>query len=389
MSIRTPPLPRRDPAETGAPSGVVGLVAAHSDDPSNIGPEHMTSENGHRYLMVRVTARPEEDLAVFFEKGVVAVGWSRVSFRVSDDPQILAREVKDVYYPPGGTAPQVVSKKLNEVIRFKRIRPGDRIVVPIHNAIALAVAGEEEIHDAEAGTTHDLANQRRAEFFRSKGQLVAISRSKLSEALQRRLRVRGSTVADLSEFGSEIEGLFDTENVGWQLQFEKAENAAASAFKRDLLRNIQSGTTNLEAGGVGLERLVRELLTIEGYTARVLGKQSFRGWGDADIVATKSDKFNETSLLVQVKHHTGETGPFGAEQLLAIIRNQSEQYAEHHLVLVTTALASEELRNLCASQDITLIAGSDLIDWIYELQPELPSDVRIKLGITDVPVIAF
>ena len=71
------------------------------------------------------------------------------------------------------------------------------------------------------------------------------------------------------------------------------------------------------------------------------------------------------------------------------VKASSRTTPEHHLVLVTTALASEELRNLCESQDITLIAGSDLIDWIYELHPELPSDVRIKLGITGVPVIAF
>ena len=44
-----------------------------------------------------------------------------------------------------------------------------------------------------------------------------------------------------------------------------------------------------KAGGIGLEKLVCELLRCNGYNAEVLPKNTFRAEADADIFACKED----------------------------------------------------------------------------------------------------
>jgi restriction system protein len=234
----------------------------------------------------------------------------------------------------------------------------------------------------------DLSNQRRVDYLRVKGSVVFVPRYELSEGLQRRLRVRGTTVSDLYEFGEEIETLFDKENFGWLSRFEKAQKDLISAFKTKLLQNLREGNTNLEAGGVGLEYLVRELLEIEGYQAQVLSKRAFSEFADADIRASRADRFGEINLLVQVKHHTGITDTWGAKQLAEIHRQQPTKYPDYKLVLVSTAEASDELREMCEKQDIILFTGSDLASWIFEAIPKLDPKTRIKLGMSNVPKLA-
>jgi hypothetical protein len=62
----------------------------------------------HGYYMVRAMRQTKEDFDLFFEKNVVAVGWSHVNFTSSEDAEAL---VEQVYYSDGKTAPQVVGKK--------------------------------------------------------------------------------------------------------------------------------------------------------------------------------------------------------------------------------------------------------------------------------------
>lgn len=337
------------------------------------------------YYMVRAMRQTEQDFDLFFEKNVVAVGWSYVDFTSSEDAEAL---VERVYYSDGKTAPQVVGKKKNEVRRFKGIKSGDRIIIPYYDAICLAKARSEQLYDKTIVDSLDLSNQRQVDYLRVEGSVVHISRDELSERLQRRLRVRGTTVADLYEFGEEIEALFSKKNFSWLLQFEKAQKDLVSDFKTELLQNIQEGKTNLQTGGVGLENLVRELLEIEGYKAKVLSKSVFPGFADADIRASRADRFGEINLLVQVKHHTGITDTWGAKQLAEILRQQPTKYPDYKLVLVSTAEASDELREMCEKQDIILFTGSDLASWVFEAIPKLDPKTRIKLGISNVPELA-
>jgi restriction system protein len=347
------------------------------------------SHTQHQYLLVRAMGQTPAEFEVFFDNGVVAVGWSNANFSKVVDPTTLVARVKDAYYEGSSTAPQVVARKLNEVRRFKNIRPGDRIIVPYYSTLRLAIAEEDELFDSGRGYNLDLANQRRVRYVRTDdGQYVTIPRRSLSEALQRRARARGTTVADLFEFASELEPLFQGDHSGWFAQIEKAEALRVDRFKRELLRNIRKGNTNLQAGGYGLEELVRDLLTSEGYSAQILSKRAFQGVADADVLATRSDRFGETKLLVQVKHHQGVTGTFGAEQLAEIRNATPELYQDYSLVLVSSAQASPELAAACEAEGILLVDGNELVDWIYDLLPRLDAAIRIRLGISEVPEFA-
>ncbi len=106
-------------------------------------------------------------------------------------------------------APQALSKKLNQVERFTNIKEGDYIIVPCYSDIATAVACDRH-HYSEEGKSRDLANQIDLKYrYNNDGDILRIPRDNLKEGLQRRLRVRGNTVADLYDFKDEIEELFD------------------------------------------------------------------------------------------------------------------------------------------------------------------------------------
>ena len=356
----------------------------------------MNSERNHpdphddatvqRYYLVRAMSQSEKDFSVFFGKEVVAVGWSDVrfcNFHSAEDIINEVRENNDEAYSQA--APQYVSKKMNEIRRFFGMRTGDRIVVSYWGSIRLATVADDELlyNDKEYDT--DLANQRRVKYVLGDDGFLTLPRNQLSEGLSRRLRVRGTGVGDLTEFGEEIEGLFRGES-GWSSRLQTKIDKLSADFKRQLLDNIRNGKTNLETGGYGLEKLVRELLEIEGYQARILPKTAFPGFADADIDASKADRITEVKLLVQVKHHSGESDSWGVTQLREVA--QQREYEDHKLVLVTTGDVSQDLTDECEKRDIVLINGKELAAWIYDLVGKVNADTRTKLGISDVPTLA-
>ncbi len=162
------------------------------------------------------------------------------------------------------------------------------------------------------------------------------------------------------------------------------------SWQDQLLKNIRNGKTNLEAGGRGLEKLIKCLLDLEGYKAEILSKRRFKDLGDADIEANRSDFFGDHQrLLVQVKHHSGQSDAWGAQQLTAILETEKKVFAEHRLVLVTTADASPELVEFCEQQDVILITGVELVKWIYEHIDRVPLEWRALLGISRTGEILF
>ena len=338
------------------------------------------------YYLVRAMEGREQDFSVFFEGGVVAVGWSQIRFpdyyNTDELIEAVLGEYKKLY---AGVPPQYLGKRKNEIRRFKRMRKGDRVVVPYGASIRLATVTDEELYDECQVDSTDLANQRRVIYETAGDDLLTIPRNKLSEGFSRRLRVRGVAVGDLWEFGEEIDNLFRTKE-GWPARFQKNSDQLLNEFKGQLLDNIRKGKTNLATGGYGLEKLVHELLEIEGYQARILPKAAYPGFADADIHASKSDRIVETRLLVQVKHHRGKTSSWGTKQLREIIAQQPEN-ADHKLVLVTSGVASQKLIEECERWDIVLIDGKGLVDWIYELIGQIGLTNRNKLGITDVPML--
>ena len=369
------------------PEKLANVTVQHGGTP--LIPPSETNDSGTSagYFLVRAMDGREQDYSVFFEGGVVAVGWSQVRFPDYHNADGLVEAVLDKYKKLyAEVSPQYLGKRKNEIRRFKMMQKGDRVVVPYGASIRLATATDQELYDECQAASTDLANQRRVIYETLGDDLLTIPRHKLSEGLSRRLRVRGVSVGDLWEFGEEIDDLFRTKE-GWPARFQEKSDQLLNEFKDQLLDNIRKGKTNLAAGGYGLENLVQELLEIEGYQARILPRAAFRGFADADIHASKADRIGETRLFVQVKHHEGKTCSWGTKQLREVVAQQPEN-SDHKLVLVTSGIASRKLIEECERHDIVLIDGKGLVDWIYELMGQMRLTNRNKLGITDVPMLA-
>ncbi len=339
-------------------------------------------------FMVRAMESSSADFDIFFKNDteIVAVGWSKIDFSAISSAETVVDQVWQAYYKDGHVAPQVVGKKKNEVRRFKGLRKDDRILIPHWGDIHIAIATGRERFNSLDGERRDLANQHIVRFQRiTGGDLASFPRNALSEGLQRRLRVRGTTIADLNEFATEVENLVRGE--AYTLTIDRAVDEQKMAFVRHFVTLLQDGTSALQAGGIGLERLVAELLQADGYTASVQSKRRFPELADADVEAVRDDHITSVKLLVQVKHHAGASGVWGAKQLQNILKTQADLFSEFQLVLVTTAKASEELRHFCDNNDIMLITGQELAEWIADDWPHLSKDTLRRLRLGDVPQI--
>jgi len=317
------------------------------------------------------------------EKGAVGIGWSELEFDKFADAEEAIDQIVAVY---GG-----IGRLGNQIRRFYAIAEGDVIVAPIPHYVVIGRATGGLFYDP-ADYDDDRANQRRVTFPRdAEGRLVAIPRTSFSEAFQRRLRVQGMTVNSLDEFADDIELALAAIGKGdvhsWVNHLHDEIAKLRDSFKRRLLENIQSGRTNLQTGGIGLENLVCELLRIEGYTARVLSKQHFNSFADADVQASRTDRCASVKLLVQVKHHQGYSNEYGINQLIEIGKAHVGEYDDHKGVFVTSATVSEEIRQVAENEGITVIGGADLVDWISELIDKLSKETKLALGIYEVPAV--
>ncbi len=337
--------------------------------------------------MIRAMRSTLEDFDVFFQNSVVAVGWSDFDFTRYESFEALLQAITDEYYSDETTekmAPQIAGKRKNEIRRFKGIQKGDQIVIPYLSNIRLAVACGEERFSELDGDLQDMANQHVVSFVRDNdGGYLTVPRQQFSEGLQRRLRVPGSAISDLSEFAEEVACLFQDEP--YTSTILRVQNEQERGFKEKLLCILQNGTSALCAGGIGMEDLVAELLRADGYIADIQAKNRFPGIADADIEATRDDHITSTKLLVQVKHHSWESDEWGARQLIHILEAQPDFFAEYQLVLVTSGDASGGLRDLCDAENITLITGPQLVDWIVDQLENITPKMKSALRISNVP----
>lgn len=334
------------------------------------------------YYMVRAMASEDEDFKVFLDNSVVAVGWSNVDFTKCSDSEVVREEVNKSYYNDGKKSPIKVAQNLNEVARFKNIQSGDYIIIPYKSDIIIAVAETDEVY-SEVDSKRDLANQRKVAYRYYNNELLKIPRDELSEGLQRRLRVRGMSVNTLFEFKDEIETVFSRQSYSYTNEMRLKEEKELNEFKAGLLKNIQSGKTNLKTGGIGLEELVCELMNCEGYNAKILAKSTFNGKADADIQAIKEDTFMSKKIFVQVKHHTGFSGKEGIKQVIDVL--QQEQYADYDGYFVTSASIDDETRKYAQDNNIEVMDGHALIDLIMANINKLQTTTLRCLGISMLP----
>jgi restriction system protein len=316
--------------------------------------------------------RSPESLA---KKNLAGYGWGEIDFSQYSQFSDLMSYVKEQGMDIG--------RHKNQMSRFFNIKEGDILVVPVYRAIIIGIAQGEKSYGkgVEYGDNRISVN-----FFKdADGNTIKIPRSKLKQQLASRLKIR-MTVTSLNEFSEDIlcyvEQLKDNNQVCFDSEFQRKKDQAEAAFKENLLGNLRSGNTFLESGGYGLEKLILELMTLEGYSASISAKNQFSDKADIDIEASRTDPVSSNKVFIQVKHHTGSTNKWGIEQLIAV--GEDEHIDKW---LVTTGKLPESVREFSKQDEVNvnLMDGSKLVDWIYDRIHQLSPLTKEKLGVSFIP----
>jgi restriction system protein len=198
------------------------------------------------------------------------------------------------------------------------------------------------------------------------------------------------SVVCLNVFGYEKNKLIEQakslslKEVGYRNAVQQFQEKAQAEFEAEFLAALRSGNVGLESGGYGLEKLIKELLVLEGYEASILGKNQGADISDIDIKATKNDWLGDQVLYVQAKHHKGHSDDHGIKQLKAIEDPNDQDHVVTKL-FVTTGTLSDEAISLANEYDIRTLNGEELVKWLVERLDDLSADTKLLLGVVSVP----
>ncbi|OUY07776.1 restriction endonuclease [Acinetobacter populi] len=318
---------------------------------------------------------------VAINKGYIGYGRARVNFSTYQSVTDIVQAINEKYE-------NGIGRNTNNISRFFNLQKGDVVVVPLSKAITIGIVEGEKSFDLNLAKDK-ACNLIAVNFFRTvDGHILRIPRKDLSQGLESRLKSR-TTISNLNIYKDEIHRIIDSiESQGaYKQDTYLLEQIAESEinFKNNLLSAITSGKTWLSAGGNGLEHLVKELLEAEGYNAKIQAKNQSSDIADVDIVAQKIDRFSESYLEVQVKHHHHISGKHGLEQLIAYETHDSEN--EHLKLFITTANLSESNKEYATANNIRYMTGDELVDWIYDQLPKLSFKTKQLLGIIEIPTV--
>lgn len=314
------------------------------------------------------------------EQDYIGYGWTKVDFSKYENAADVITKINEEYT-------NGIGRHSNSIKRFFNLVSGDIIVVPLSKAIAIGIVNGKKSFDQDLGKVK-ACNLISVNFFRTNdGHILRIPRKSLTQGFESRLKIRKSNT-NLNDFKEEITRIINSiESNGAYKQetylLEKISEAEQK-FKKDLLASITSGTTWLSAGGNGLEQLVKELLIIEGYTAAIQPKNQSSGISDVDIIANRIDRFSESNLLIQVKHHSNISGSHGLKQLIAFDDFEDMEYQKW---FITTADMTDSSMNFASQNNIRVMVGPDFVDWVYENISDLPYGTKQQLGIIEIPLL--
>lgn len=310
-------------------------------------------------------------------EGYAGIGWGQLP--------LCRFETADVLYKHLESTQQSVGRSGNQLRRFIEVKQGDLIVVPAPARIYIGIATGKKQFCADKPWGE---NQIEVKFpCDADNEPISIARTDLKQGLQSRLRIR-LTVADLDYFKDEIiERYNDIKNnvsSGALSKINKQSGEILEQFKAKLLDNLRNRNHYLEAGGQGLEHLVKELLEIEGYTAVIPSKQSHEIGVDVDIEAQSRNPFITQELLVQVKDHVGYTDRHAIDQVAKVKRKD-----ECYRWVVSLGDFTEDVQQYSDGLSVNLMNGSQLVGWLAERWQDLSPTTQQKLGIASVPQIVF
>jgi len=310
-------------------------------------------------------------------EGYAGIGWGQF--------QLCNFTTADELYKHLESTQQSVGRSGNQLRRFIEVKQGDIIVVPAPARIYIGIATGKKQFCADKPWGE---NQIKVDFpCDAENEPISIARTDLKQGLQSRLRIR-LTVADLDYFKDEIiERYNDIKNnvsSGALSKINKQSGEVLEQFKAKLLDNLRNRNHYLEAGGQGLEHLVKELLEIEGYTAVIPSKQSHEVGVDVDIEAQSRNPFITQDLLIQVKDHVGYTDKHAIDQIAKVMRKD-----DCYRWVVSLGDFTEDVTQHADGLSVNLMNGNQLVDWLAERWQELSPTTQQKLGIASVPQLVF
>jgi len=315
--------------------------------------------------------------------GFIGYGWMNVKFNTYSSTKNLLEqgfEANGINY----------GRKKKQIKRFFELKKDDIVAVPLSKVIAIGIVEGEKTFDDKSKLKFS-ANRIKVNFnLDNNGKIIYVPRKSFTNAFQSRLKIR-QTVADLESFRDEIEEKILEIKTGklltWDEKFIKKEEEYENTFKRQLLKRLRTGKKlGLAAGGYGLEKLVEELMKINGYKAKIMPKNQSKGIDDIDIRAVKINEITglEEVLLIQVKHHNNNTSGHGINQLAAHKANTDEMTTK---ILITTGDVNEQVKEKAEKVKILIIDGESLVDMIYQNLNGFTDESRRKLGIGLMPVL--
>ncbi|KLV03852.1 hypothetical protein ABT56_17390 [Photobacterium aquae] len=316
------------------------------------------------------------------DTGEIGYGWSQIDFSKYPDANSLIEQ--------GFIKNNIdFGRKRKQIMRYRSLKAGDRVVVPMSGTIVIAEVIGVRRHVLGSDVVYS-ENRISVRYFTDAKGSAFIPRTALTTKLQSRLRLRAS-IGVLDDFAEEIEkqiaGLNQGEIHTWKHEVEARQFQQETQFKTELLKRLQSGSDiALKAGGDGLEQLIRNLLEANGYNARILPKRQSSGIDDVDIAAHKTNDLTSDleGLYIQIKHHRGHTGLHAVRQLDAF-EDEGEEIRFCRKVLITTASLEREVLEEAERCGIATLDGIQLVDWIYQQRDKLNERDRAVLGISNVP----
>jgi len=314
--------------------------------------------------------------------GYVGYGWNKVNFSEYDnETDLITNGFKDFDY----------GRLKKQIMLYHSIKIGDIIIVPVSGAIAVGKATNEKIY-IEKPPLPLSSNRIKVDFYKDKdGNVLYVPRVNLPTNFQRRLKIRTS-IADLEGFRKEVEANIESLEKNEIFLFSDDVQNKQEELKQRFIEGLEKRLRSekdlgIQAGGYGLENLIREIFDAKGYDAHIPAKNKRHGVEDVDIIATKNGEFGAKGegYLIQAKHHRGETGHKGLEQLIHYDINDNDYI--YRKVLVTTAKVNDALKDEAKINDIIIIEGQELAEWIYENLDFLSLNSKLRLGVSQVPTL--
>lgn len=310
---------------------------------------------------------------------LIGYGWT-VNFTAYESAkELIAKGFAEINY----------GKRKKQISTYFNLKEGDIVVVPVSKAIAIGKVVGTKSYEPNSDIPMS-QNRITVRFYSDASGNQFIPRTLLSTKFQTRLKIKMS-VANLSEFSDEITAHIDFLKQGKIRTLETAYSEKLeleeTEFKKNLLTRIRTGKDiSIEAGGYGLEKLVLELLTIQGYSAKIQAKNQSSGIDDVDITAEKSNDFTGKNefLFVQVKHHKGKTDNKGIKQLA---EHKVDDNVHYEKLLITSATLDENTKLYAEEKNVLTMEGETLVELITNNIDKLAEDTKIRLGITVRPYL--